>query len=159
MRRSGPHGRPILPPDEPLCVAERVQTTGFSVTKTRKIFVKKKKSGMIEDQILNWWGTKWTKMAKDTAETEEYFAGTRTISFRYKDKKKTKQIGHYDAPSYKRGRRLGLRVRVKIGISTHPLGKKTETGGPYLLNSQKATAAAAATLSESTPWCMGMRTV
>ena len=53
----------------------------------------------------------------------------------------------------------GLRVRVKIGILTHPLGKKTETGGPYLLNSQKATAAAAATLSESTPWCMGMRTV
>ena len=33
------------------------------------------------------------------------------------------------------------------------------TISPYCLNSQHATAAAAATLSESTPWCMGMRTV
>ena len=49
------------------------------MTKTRKIFVKKMKSGMIEDQILTCWGTKWTKMAKDAAETEEYFAGIRTF--------------------------------------------------------------------------------
>ena len=74
-------------PDEPLCVAERVQTTGFSVTKTRKFFVKKKKSGMIEDQISTWWGTKWTKMAKDAAETEEHFAGIRTIFFGIRTRK------------------------------------------------------------------------
>ena len=91
MRRSGPHGRPIWPPNEPLCVAERVQTTGLSVTKTRKFFVKKKKSGMPLRPNLDLVGHKMDKMAKEAAETEEYFAGTRTISFRYKDKKKTEQ--------------------------------------------------------------------
>ena len=36
-------------------------------------------------------GHKMDKMAKDAAETEEHFAVIRTISFRYKDKKKTEQ--------------------------------------------------------------------
>ena len=158
-RRSGPHGRPILPPDEPLCVAERVQTTGFSVTKTRKIFVKKKNSGIDLRPNLDLVGHKMDKNGKRRSRNRGIFCRHEDNFFRHEDKKKTEQIGHYDAPSYKRGRRLGLQGCIQNEYFDTPSKKKTETGRPYLLNSQKATAAAAATLSESTPWCMGMRTV
>ena len=97
-------------------------------------------------------------MAKDAAETEEYFAGIRTFFFGIR----TRKNGAYGSKALKhkkRGLKADLSYTLPQIYSFETEKKKTEAGGPYLLNSQKATAAAAATLSESTPWCMGMRTV